>query len=72
MSITEITNKITNDEALAIRWHMHAWEIPFQSYEAKGNYNVAKEHCPLVSLVQAADNLASSMLENSFTSPQYP
>ena len=63
---------LTDDEIMAIRWHMHAWEIPFQSYEAKGNYNVAKEHCPLVSLVQAADNLASSMLENSFTSPQYP
>ena len=62
---------LTDDEIMAIRWHMHACEIPFQSYEAKGNYNAAKEKCPLVSLVQAADNLASSMLENSLTSLQY-
>ena len=43
---------------------MHAWELPFQSYEAKSNLNVAKERCPLLSLVQAADGLAANLLEN--------
>ena len=55
--------KLTNDEALAIRWHMQAWDLPFQSYEAKGNFNKAKEICPLVQLLIAADGLASQVLE---------
>lgn len=56
--------KLTNDEALAIRWHMQAWDLPFQSYEAKGNFNKAKEICPLVQLLIAADGLASQVLES--------
>ena len=55
--------KLTNDEALAIRWHMHAWDLPFQSYDIKGNINKAKEICPLVQLLIAADGLASQILE---------
>ena len=55
---------LTDDEIVAIRWHMHAWELPFQSYEAKSNLNVAKERCPLLSLIQAADGLAANLLEN--------
>lgn len=54
---------LTDDEIMAIRWHMHAWEIPHQSPEAKGNYQKAKQICPLCSLVQAADNLAANILE---------
>ena len=55
--------KLTKDEILAIRWHMHAWELPFQSYEAKSSLNKAKEITPLLTLIQAADGLASSLLE---------
>ena len=55
--------KLTNDEALAIRWHMHAWDLPMQSYDAKGNFNKAKEICPMVQLLIAADGLASQVLE---------
>ena len=54
---------LTKDEILAIRWHMHAWELPFQSYEAKSCLNVAKENTPLVTLIQTADGLSSSLLE---------
>jgi hypothetical protein len=54
---------LTDDELLAIRWHMNAWEMPFQSPDIKGNFNAAKEICPLVSVVQAADTLASNLLE---------
>ena len=55
--------KLTVDEIMAIRWHMTAWDLPFQSLEIKGNLNAARERCPLVSLIQAADGLAANMLE---------
>lgn len=54
---------LTDDEIMAIRWHMTAWDLPFQSPDLKGNYNAAKEICPLCSLVQCADNLSSNILE---------
>lgn len=54
---------LTRDEMLAIRWHMAAWELPFQSSEAKSNLNAAREQCPLLAVLQAADGLASSLLE---------
>ena len=55
--------KLTTDEIIAIRWHMTAWDLPFQSPEMKGNLNAAKERCPLLSLIQAADGLAANILE---------
>ena len=55
--------ELTDDEIMAIRWHMQAWDLPFQSADAKANLNKAKEICPLVSLIQAADGLASNLLE---------
>ena len=55
--------ELTDDEIMAIRWHMNAWDLPFQSYDIKSNFNNAKEICPLLSLVQAADCLASNLLE---------
>lgn len=54
---------LTDSEIMAIRWHMNAWELPFQSPEAKGNFNSAKELCPLLSLIQAADGLAANLIE---------
>lgn len=54
---------LTDDEMLAIRWHMGAWDLPFQSYDLIGNINKAREEHPLVSIIQAADSL-SLMLEN--------
>ncbi|MBQ3959817.1 MAG: HD family phosphohydrolase, partial [Muribaculaceae bacterium] len=50
---------LTDDEMMAIRWHMTAWDLAFQSPEMKGNLNQAKEICPLLTLIQAADGLAS-------------
>lgn len=55
--------QLTDDEIMAIRWHMSAWDLPFQSYDLKSNLNKAKDICPLLSLVQAADGLASSLIE---------
>ena len=54
---------LTDDEMMAIRRHMTAWDLAFQSPEMKGNLNQAKEICPLLTLIQAADGLASNMLE---------
>ena len=55
--------KLTADEIMAIRWHMAAWDLAFQSPEMKGNLNTARERCPLLALIQAADGLAANMLE---------
>jgi hypothetical protein len=55
--------QLTNDEMMAIRWHMTAWDLAFQNPEAKSNLNEAKNQCPLLSIVQSADGLASAILE---------
>ena len=55
--------KLTTDEIMAIRWHMTAWDLAFQSPEMKGNLNAARERCPLMALIQAADGLAANLLE---------
>lgn len=54
---------LTEDEMLAILWHMGAWDMPLQSAEEKGNMNAAYDKCPLVAVIQAADNIASHILE---------
>lgn len=55
--------KLTDDEMMAIRWHMAAWDLPFQSYEMKSNLDAARERCPLLAIIQAADGLAANMIE---------
>lgn len=55
---------LTDSEIIAIRWHMNAWDLPFQSLEMKSNINVARDKCPLLCLVQSADGIASSILES--------
>ncbi len=57
--------ELTDDEIIAIRWHMHAWDLPFQSYEAKSNLNAAKESSPLLTLIQTADGLSSAIIERT-------
>jgi hypothetical protein len=54
---------LNDDEMLAIRWHMGAWDLAFQSYEAKSNINEAGNRYPLLSLIQSADNMATHILE---------
>ena len=55
--------KLTKDEMLAIRWHMTSWELAFQSPEQKSNLQKAREIAPLCAIIQAADGLSSSLLE---------
>ncbi len=54
--------ELTNDEVLAIRWHMGAWDLSFQSFESKSNISAASD-VPLVAVLQAADALAAHILE---------
>lgn len=54
--------ELTNDEVIAIRWHMGAWNLSFQSYEDKCNISEASDH-PLTAVLQAADALATHILE---------
>lgn len=56
---------LTDEEILAIRWHMSAWYLAFQSTEEKSQYGMAKDLCPLVSLIQSADELAANFLEET-------
>ena len=55
---------LSDDEIMAIRWHMSAWDLPFQSPDLKANFDTAKRLSPLCSLIQAADGLASNLLES--------
>lgn len=54
--------ELTDDEILAIRWHMHAFDLS-DAPEAKGCYGAACEKCPLLAVLVAADGLAAKLLE---------
>ncbi len=55
--------EIYDDELLAIRWHMAAWDLPMQSYELTRCLNTARDEHPLCSLVNLADGIAANLLE---------
>ena len=57
--------QLTDEEMLAIRWHMGAWELPMQSYEAERNMDTARMEYPLCVIVQCADGLAASIIETT-------
>lgn len=59
--------ELTDDEMLAIRWHMAAWDLPMQSQEMVANLNKARDKCPLLALIQTADTLAANILERDFS-----
>ena len=54
---------MTDDEIIAIRWHMQAWDLPFQSPEAKANYTSAGAKCFLFEFIQFADGMSTKLLE---------
>ena len=55
--------KLKVEEAVAIRWHMGAWGVNQHSLEDCKSYDAARKLYPLVSIVQAGDSLAASILE---------
>lgn len=57
--------EMTDDEVLAIRWHMGGWDIPFQSSEMTASIREAGNRFPLVTVIQVADTLAAKILEST-------
>lgn len=57
--------ELTDAEICAIRWHMGPWDLALQSPEAKSCISTAKGQHPLVSLITAADGLASFLMERN-------
>lgn len=56
---------LSDAEMLAIRWHMGAFGLNMNSYEDERCYDTARKLYPLVSIIQAADGLAASILERT-------
>jgi len=57
--------ELSDAEMLAIRWHMGGWGVNMNSYEDMRNYDAARTLYPLVSIVNAGDTLAASILERT-------
>lgn len=56
---------LTDDEMLAIRWHMGAWGLNMNSYEDQRCFDTSQKLYPLVTIVQTADKLAANIMERS-------
>lgn len=54
---------LEDEEILAIRWHMGAWDVDRHSVEEEKSYREAQRQSPLVALVHSADTLAAQILE---------
>lgn len=54
---------LSDDEMLAIRWHMGAWGLNMNSLEDMRSYDSARMQYPLVSIIHSADTLAASIME---------
>ena len=55
--------QLTDEEIVAIRWHMSAWDLNFNSAEQKGNISAAGDRFPLFTILQTADMFASKIME---------
>ena len=55
--------ELSDDEMLAIRWHMGPWGVNMNSFEDQRNYDTAHTLYPLVMIVHTADCLAASIME---------
>ena len=49
---------MTDDEVIAIRWHMSGFDLAFQGPEIRANYGAATDKCPLLAVLKTADGLA--------------
>ncbi|MBO5456695.1 MAG: TraI domain-containing protein [Muribaculaceae bacterium] len=54
---------LEDEEILAIRWHMGAWDVDRNSIEEDKSYRESQRQSPLVALVHSADTLAAQILE---------
>ncbi len=55
--------RLTEDEVLAIRWHMSVWHLPMNANDIIANYGVAQDKCPLLMLIQISDSIATNIVE---------
>lgn len=55
--------ELTDEEISAIRWHMCAWDLNFNSAEQRSSIGIAGELYPLLTILQTADMFASKLLE---------
>ena len=65
IQLTQWGLDMSEDEMLAIRWHMAKWNLP-DDRESCGNFNAASEKCPLLAIIIAADELATRISEWNF------
>ncbi len=56
---------LTDEEIMAIRWHMGPFGLNFNSHEDMRSYDSARTLSPLVSIIHHADSLAASILERT-------
>ena len=54
---------LTEDEIYAIRWHMAGWDLS-DYRESRDSFGKACDKCPLLSIIIAADELATRITEN--------
>lgn len=57
---------LSDDEILAIRWHMGGWDLPYQSQEMTASQKRAREITPLVTLIHTADAMAADLMERPY------
>lgn len=57
---------LTDDEILAIRWHMGGWDLAYQSQEMTDSQKKAREITPLITLIHAADSMAADLMERPY------
>ena len=55
--------ELCDDEIMAIRWHMGAWDLSLHSNEAQKSFVEAGSQSALVPLLQTADTLAAMIVE---------
>ena len=58
---------LSDEEIMAIRWHMGGWELPYQSHEMIASQKKACEITPLVTLIHTADAMAANLMERPYT-----
>ena len=55
--------KLSIEEMLTIRYHMGAWDGAMLTNDLKYAYNKALEDCPMINVLQSADNTSSLIFE---------
>ncbi|MBQ9236736.1 MAG: HD domain-containing protein [Prevotella sp.] len=55
--------ELTDDEIIAIRWHMAPWQLTLTNTEMVEDFRHAELTCPLLPILQSADRLAAKIME---------